>query len=118
MAGPSKTFQERNWRRAQLWKLGLKAWEYDKFLEGPHWQELRKQKLEEQRSRLGYNCCEKCGERQPVPPTRETALHLHHLTYERLGEERLEDVLVICPHCHKKEHAGDGKPDSRGDTAT
>lgn len=28
-------------------------------------------------------------------------LEVHHLTYERLGHERLTDLLAVCPSCHK-----------------
>jgi hypothetical protein len=108
MIGNSNGWQERRWRRARLHKLDLKMWEYEKYLESPHWQELRKRKLEQQRKELGYNSCEKCGER-PQAVTRETALHIHHLTYERLGEERLEDVTIICRPCHDREHGRDAE---------
>jgi 5-methylcytosine-specific restriction endonuclease McrA len=33
------------------------------------------------------------------------AIQVHHLTYERLGHERLEDLISICLACHIKEHA-------------
>lgn len=29
---------------------------------------------------------------------------LHHLTYERMGFERLEDFLPLCPGCHHRLH--------------
>ncbi len=28
--------------------------------------------------------------------------HLHHVSYARVGSERLEDVRVYCPPCHFK----------------
>ena len=28
-------------------------------------------------------------------------LEIHHRTYERLGRERLEDVILICRECHE-----------------
>ena len=115
--GPSKSWQERSWRRARLYKLGLKMEDHEKYFELPHWQEFRKQVLEAQKKKFGYNCCEQCGAR-PQVVTRETALHVHHLTYERLGEEMLEDVAIICRPCHEKEHGRDKdskqKPDPRG----
>ena len=37
--------------------------------------------------------CERCRKRRP--------LEVHHLTYERLGCERDEDLLVLCPPCHR-----------------
>lgn len=35
---------------------------------------------------------------------KDTALVVHHLTYERLGEERDEDVCILCDGCHKRVH--------------
>jgi 5-methylcytosine-specific restriction endonuclease McrA len=98
-------WQEQRWRRVRLWALGFKREEYEKYLAGPHWQELRKVKLEQQRAKLGYNCCEECGARPA--PTPKTALNVHHRTYERLGEELLEDLSIICRPCHDKEHGRD-----------
>jgi hypothetical protein len=31
-------------------------------------------------------------------------LQCHHLTYERFGAERLDDLMVLCKKCHKKSH--------------
>lgn len=36
--------------------------------------------------------CERCHQ--------GTAVHLHHLTYDRAGKERPEDLLHICIVCH------------------
>ena len=33
-------------------------------------------------------------------------LQLHHLTYKRLGREKISDVIALCGKCHKLEHAG------------
>jgi 5-methylcytosine-specific restriction endonuclease McrA len=96
------SWEEMRWRRARLWKLVQDRDGYDKYLAGPHWQALRRRKLEQQKSELGHNCCEECGAQPAI--TRETALSVHHLTYERLGEELLEDLSIICRHCHDKEH--------------
>jgi 5-methylcytosine-specific restriction endonuclease McrA len=101
----ASSFHEYKWRRARLWELGLKMDEYEKYLAAPHWQELRRRKLEEQKNELGYNCCEECGARPEV--TRKTALNVHHVTYERLGRERLEDLRIICRPCHDKQHGRD-----------
>jgi 5-methylcytosine-specific restriction endonuclease McrA len=99
------SWQEMKWKRGGLWKLVGDRDGYEKYLAGPHWQALRKRKLEQQKSELGHNCCEECREQPEV--TRETALHVHHRTYERLGEERLEDLSIICRPCHDKEHGRD-----------
>jgi 5-methylcytosine-specific restriction endonuclease McrA len=55
------------------------------------WKKLRKAKLDQTRGQ-----CEKCGSwmgRKDV----------HHKTYDRLGNERLEDLIVLCTHCHEIE---------------
>ena len=47
--------------------------------------------------RRANGCCEnpKCGQAT-------WALEVHHLTYDRLGHERDEDLQALCPACHKK----------------
>ena len=41
--------------------------------------------------------CEKVG-------CKNRAEHVHHLTYENLGKEELEDLQALCKSCHKSEH--------------
>lgn len=36
---------------------------------------------------------------------------IHHLTYERLGNERLEDLMGLCARCHMKIHGIDSGED-------
>lgn len=43
--------------------------------------------------------CERCG-KWPV-------VNVHHLTYERLFHERLEDLLGVCSKCHRELHHDD-----------
>lgn len=45
----------------------------------------------------GYRC-ERCGDDEP------RWLEMHHRTYARYGRERPEDVELLCPHCHDREH--------------
>jgi hypothetical protein len=40
--------------------------------------------------------CERCGQNE--------AVHLHHLTYERMTRERPEDLEHICLNCHCAAH--------------
>lgn len=42
--------------------------------------------------------CERCREQK--------AVHVHHLTYERVGDERLEDLQALCFDCHDEAHEG------------
>lgn len=69
----------------------LKTMPYKDYLETNHWQEFRKRAL----SRAGYRC-QLCNGKKP--------LHVHHRTYENRGEERYQDVIVLCADCHKKFH--------------
>ncbi len=60
---------------------------YHAYLQSDAWHQKREFMLR----RAGYRCqvCNKKGR-----------LELHHRTYERLGEERMEDLLVLCSSCH------------------
>lgn len=79
-------------RNAVLWKLGFKSREtaYDDYLLSPHWVAFRKRVLQ------GRSSCERCGCTK--------SLQVHHLTYDRLGDERLEDVAVLCLDHHQEAH--------------
>jgi hypothetical protein len=69
---------------------------YRRHLNSGLWRWIRKLKLKEAR----YTCNE-CGNR----PGRQE-LELHHLTYERVGRERLTDLCVLCCPCHSERHPG------------
>jgi HNH endonuclease len=71
----------------------LREMPYREYLKTSHWQILRNKKL-----RLAENRCEDCGSAKD--------LQVHHLTYERRGEEDLDDLKVLCAVCHEKVHAG------------
>lgn len=40
--------------------------------------------------------CQRCG--------RKRELEVHHITYERLGRERDEDLVTVCVRCHNDIH--------------
>ena len=61
---------------------------YREYMLSPQWREKRLAALRRARFR-----CEICG--------REGRLEVHHKNYDRLGHERLGDLLVCCPGCHK-----------------
>ena len=46
-----------------------------------------------------FGICEKCS----LEPDTD-CLQVHHLTYERLYNERLEDLILLCDSCHRAEH--------------
>lgn len=66
---------------------------YAEYLLSPWWQKRRKRALK----RAGYRC-QQCRCRG--------MLHVHHLTYARLGQERNADLEVLCERCHAYRHEG------------
>jgi 5-methylcytosine-specific restriction endonuclease McrA len=101
-----KSWREWRLRRKILFDMGLTREKYDKYLETPHWKEFRRQAFAEQRKTLGENRCNRCQKSK-------VTLHVHHLTYERLGKELLTDVEIICGECHEKEHGRDEQSRAR-----
>ncbi len=68
------------------------GFDYGRYLASREW--ALKKRAVWKRSR---GICERCK----VGPYQET----HHLTYERLGCERLEDLQALCIPCHEYESA-------------
>lgn len=66
---------------------------YKAYLMSDHWQEFRKYVLETRGRK-----CEDCGVTEGV------VFDVHHLSYENLGDEQLEDVVVLCHSCHMARH--------------
>jgi hypothetical protein len=60
---------------------------YSEYIHSEKWRERRLAKLEQAHFR-----CEKCGEKH--------GLSVHHKTYDRLGNERADDLIVLCGSCH------------------
>lgn len=83
-------------RNALLRRQGYKN--YGDYLRSAHWRRLR---AEYRASDLPQSCI--CGEWET---------QLHHITYERVGQERLSDLVPLCPSCHTLVHVlewrGDG----------
>jgi 5-methylcytosine-specific restriction endonuclease McrA len=65
--------------------------EYKQYLSSDQWLEIRHQILE----RASWQC-EQCL--SPV------ALEVHHLTYDRVGNEDLDDLQCLCHECHSAKH--------------
>lgn len=64
--------------------------EYTTYLASRKWADIRHAKL----MQAGY-VCERCG-----LSNYSVDLEVHHLTYARLGRERMTDLQVLCPDCH------------------
>lgn len=86
-----------------VWILGIflprKIWYRKYYLSSRHWRTLRKQKISSLRG-----MCENCGKHLTLYGGSLTFLDVHHLTYERIWHERLNDLEVLCRACHQKEH--------------
>ena len=48
--------------------------------------------------------CQQCDK----PITAETS-HCHHITYQNLRDERMKDMVSVCPQCHNDIHKFYGK---------
>lgn len=64
---------------------------YSSYLRTAQWEERRQRALK----RAGRKCS-LCS--------RKTRLQVHHRTYERIGEERASDLIVLCDGCHSAHH--------------
>ena len=62
---------------------------YHAYINSEEWAALR-QRLFEWRGRECQECGETYGE-----------MHVHHLTYVRLGMEYDNDLVILCPSCHE-----------------
>lgn len=65
--------------------------DYDEYLQSPEWKAKRDQAHE-----LAKHRCQLCNS-----PER---LHVHHRTYERIGQEDPTDLTVLCDRCHANFH--------------
>ncbi len=97
---PSPQAIRRGARESQIRRLGYAT--YDDYLRSPQWRDKRAAYFASDRPQA---CV--CGEKQ--------RMCLHHMTYERVGEELLEDLIALCAGCHTLLHAlervGDGTLD-------
>ena len=74
---------------------------YDAYLSSRAWSEKRKQWYAAWLTAAGVEpSCLVCGGRWTLKSG-----HLHHVTYARLGDEALEDLLPLCRRDHQALHA-------------
>ena len=78
-------------------------YKYKQYLKSTQWQLKRQQvfnrALKNANSKNKYGVCEKCG----YEPYKE-CLQVHHLNYDNVYNEHLEDLILLCPYCHKDVH--------------
>ena len=65
--------------------------DYQKYMRSKEWKAKRQEKLEA--------CDHKC---ECEGGCYRKATQIHHLHYDTLGEESMEDLQALCPKCHMK----------------
>ena len=69
---------------------------YDEYLKSDKWKEKKKSFLKFLETR-GYEiACVRCG--------RKDKLAFHHIHYDNVGDETINDVLLLCYGCHNYWH--------------
>lgn len=88
--------------------------DYRRYLASSHWKATRAAKAKA----AGYRC-QRCGEYGRRTRESVVGLHVHHLSYERLGHEEMDDLELLCVACHELEHGlGDGSEERRNEIRT
>lgn len=68
--------------------------EYSRYIQSETWRNRRREYLK------NHPNCEVCG---------YFSEEVHHLSYERLGRERDEDLQALCKSCHEDKHPKQGE---------
>lgn len=73
--------------------MSYKKWrgQYNRYIKSPIWSKKRKEAF-----LFHGKFCHKC--------TNTTNLQVHHLTYENIFNEKMEDLMILCKPCHKRVH--------------
>lgn len=67
---------------------------YKSYLKTKHWTQKRISIF-----RRDNHKCQECGKTMDLRDA-----NVHHLTYDHVGNELNEDLILLCPDCHKKIH--------------
>lgn len=65
--------------------------EYKHYLTSPWWY-----RVSAKRKAIDGFKCRECNSAE--------RLEVHHLSYERLGHERSDDLITLCMFCHEDKH--------------
>ncbi len=76
---------------------------YKQYLNSDKWKNLRKQVFERANRKAGeqhaLGICEECGYKPWKP-----CLQVHHINYDNVFHEKLSDLILLCPNCHRARH--------------
>lgn len=68
----------------------------ESYLNTKHWQQMRVKVYEHYQG-----VCQRCGDSIPF-----SMANVHHRTYKRQGNEKLNDLILYCNRCHLIIHKG------------
>lgn len=88
-----------------LWLL--RSIPYSEYRQSNWWRKRRETYIENVRVRFGAQLCEACRGHSYGQDRIPLRFHVHHVTYERLGEERDDDLALLCSACHNAVHFPD-----------
>jgi len=71
---------------------------YNEYLKSKHWlkKKIKYFQSYKKRTKNKKKQCECCGKKSTV--------QLHHKTYDRIGKEKLTDLMYACKKCHEEIH--------------
>lgn len=67
---------------------------YREYIRSPQWRAVRQRFIASKLPKVCAACGKPWGHGD----------HLHHRTYKNLGNERLMDLVPLCPGCHRRVH--------------
>jgi len=70
------------------------------WINHPEWKHLRNIRL----LRDNFECQQMTGRWGKSQCKSKDRLEVHHLTYERMTHERIDDLITVCHKCHSKIH--------------
>jgi len=82
----------KSWHASPEREKELRALPYAEYLRTPEWHYRRRQTIQ-----AAERKCQNCR-------CYHHLLNVHHRSYERLGNEDPDDLVVLCEHCHLEEH--------------
>lgn len=91
-----KTTFKNTWNRIVCKDTKEIANSYNDYLSTKHWDKM-KNKI---RTKYNYTC-QMCHKNLKDDISK---LHVHHLTYSHIGNERINDLILLCEKCHSDIH--------------
>lgn len=79
--------------------MGTHSKKYDDYMKSDAWVAKRKERLQ-----LDDNHCVMCGRKNGLTRKGKPILQVHHIHYNNLGHEPMEDLVSLCSGCHRKIH--------------